>query len=101
MASVISIIANSDLFSLVSVVAEACLMNIHFCSSLAMSFVDDATRLFGTSDLYDLLQLKEPKSKRKDFSQAESKTVYSQFKILTIHHNTVSKRGGGTRLWFE
>ncbi|VIO93956.1 Uncharacterized protein BM_BM5994 [Brugia malayi] len=49
-----------------------------------MSFVTDAKRLFGTTDLYEILNLKGSKLKRKDYSQAEIKKAF--FKLSLQFH---------------
>ncbi|VDM11427.1 unnamed protein product [Wuchereria bancrofti] len=49
-----------------------------------MSFVTDAKRLFGTTDLYEILNLKGSKLKRKDYSQAEIKRAF--FKLSLQFH---------------
>ncbi|EFO18271.1 DnaJ domain-containing protein [Loa loa] len=49
-----------------------------------MSFVDDAKRLFGTIDLYEILHLKGSKSKRMNYSQAEIKKAF--FKLSLQFH---------------
>ncbi|VBB32247.1 unnamed protein product [Acanthocheilonema viteae] len=49
-----------------------------------MSFFNDAKRLFGTTDLYEILHLKGSKSKRKDYSQADIKKAF--FKLSLQFH---------------
>lgn len=40
---------------------------------LQMSFFNDADRLFGTTNLYEILHLNGSKLKRKEYKQADSK----------------------------
>uniref|UniRef100_A0A0R3RWP1 J domain-containing protein n=1 Tax=Elaeophora elaphi TaxID=1147741 RepID=A0A0R3RWP1_9BILA len=49
-----------------------------------MSFVRDAKRLFGTTDLYEILRLKGSKSKQKDYNQADIKKAF--FKLSLQFH---------------
>ncbi|VDO62307.1 unnamed protein product [Onchocerca flexuosa] len=49
-----------------------------------MSFVSDAKRLFGTTNLYEILNLKGSKLKRSEYSQAEIKKAF--FKLSLQFH---------------